>query len=269
MGWAKDTGYVPMTVDEILSSIRVNINGTFLTSYTVENFPGSNHYKFAYALAQEIAKGEVLTSEIFFKVQNYFVSMNSRIARPVVTDPGTLEALLALGYMASIKKMVLLDAGKRSVCVLLDPDDPDFAAKKLAIATKIFECTAGGVILQGDQVETIVISNGQSMDSRFVLPDIQEPLLRLTITISENNQQFIQSPEWVRARLMANIAARYRLGLNFEPEKYFTFEDAPWASEILLEYSLDGGSTWLSAVFDAAYDDLFEIDLANITIIEA
>lgn len=268
MGWAKETGYIPLSVEEILDRIRVNINATFLTSYTTENFPGSNHYKFSYALAQEIARGETLTSEIFFKVQNYFVSTNSRISRPLVTDPGTIEELEKMGYVSSVKPMILGDAGKRSICVLVDPDGPDFAAKKLEIATKILECTSGGVVLQGDQVETIVISNGQAMDSKFWLPVIQEPLLKLTITISENNQEYIQGPEWVRERLLRNITARYRLGLNFEPEKYFTVEDAPWAAAILLEYSLDDGATWSSDVFLAEFDDLFKIKIENITVDE-
>jgi hypothetical protein len=90
----------------------------------------------------------------------------------------------------------------------------------------------------------------------------------LTITLSENNQAVIKSPEEIKAALLVNIAAKYRLGRNFEPQRYFSVVDAPWASDVLLEWS-DDNATWHDEVFDAAFDDLFECDLADITLIEA
>lgn len=67
---------------------------------------------------------------------------------------------------------------------------------------------------------------------------------------------------------MDNINALYGLGKDFEPEKYFTSADAPWASDIYDEYSVDAGANWEDVTYEAEYDELFVIDLANITLIE-
>jgi hypothetical protein len=47
------------------------------------------------------------------------------------------------------------------------------------------------------------------------------------------------------------------------------FLDAPWASEVLVEWSDDDGSTWYDIVYDADYDDLFEINLEDISLVES
>jgi hypothetical protein len=66
--------------------------------------------------------------------------------------------------------------------------------------------------------------------------------------------------------LLANIAEKYRLGRDFEPQRYFTTADAPWTSQVLLEYDTGGG--FVSDIFEADYDDLFEVLLENVTLVE-
>jgi len=147
-------------------------------------------------------------------------------------------------------------------------DNPDYAAEKTEICELISTITVAGCVTQGYESEAVVLSNGQSFDFKFNLPHKIECHLRLTITTSENNQVVIDDPDTIKLNLMNNIAARYRLGRNFEPQRYFSVIDAPWASQVLLEYSIDGGATYVDDVYDANYDDLFDIDLANVTLVE-
>jgi hypothetical protein len=137
-----------------------------------------------------------------------------------------------------------------------------------AICEIIKDSTVAGCVTQGTETEAIVLTNGQSFDFKYFLPNKIDALLRLTLTLSENNQVVIDSPEDVKAALIANIDAKYNLGRNFEPQKYFSVVDAPWCSQVLLEYSLDDGTTWLSAVYDAEFDDLFLYPLLNISVVE-
>ncbi len=397
MGYAQETGYTPSSIDTILTQIMNNINVQFQLDppYTMETFIGTNAYKYFYALAQEAQENEVKTSEIFLKLQNYFDQINARIARPVVTQPGTIELIEKEGFQTSVKPMILADAGTRSICI--DVDDGDHAygevkitsyanlisgtADKVTIGATQFtaqagaatpgaatfqaatsntltatslaaqinahatastvvraraqgaivyltalhggtagnaivltytnndgnvgatvtgsgtledgttnadyedlkedlcllisQCTAGGIITKGTESENIVLSNGQSETFKYYLPNRLPTTLRLTTTLSENNQILIGSPDEVKQKLLANVLARYRLGRNFEPQRYFSVVDAPWAASVLLEYSTNydpdapGDAIWSSAIYDAAFDDLFEVSLENIILVEA
>jgi hypothetical protein len=228
---------------------------------------GTNFYKYFYALIQELQKNEVKTGEIFVKLQDYFNFTNERISRPVVTNPGLVEKFLAEGFVASVKPPADADAGKVFICVDVDDSADDYAQTKLQIAEIIEKSVVAGVVSQGLEVETIVLSNGQSFDFKYDLPTRVETWLRLTLTVSENNQFVIQNPDWVKARLLENISERYRLGLNFEPQKYFSVIDAPWAGEITLEYSFDD-DVYNEGIYVTDYDELLYFPLGNVTIVE-
>lgn len=387
MAFSQENGYLPVTIATIMEGIRTNINIQFGTSYTAETFVGTNHYKVFYALAQRVQAGEVKTSEIFLKLQQYIAITNERISRPVNTNPGLIEKFLSLGYTAAVKPMIDADAGKIHICVDADEgeraagdvtitayanlisgtadvvavagvnftaqagaatpgtgtfqastsnnatatslaaqinahatagalvkavasaakviitakhggtagnaialaytnndanvgatvsgatltggtDPADYAAEKLAICTLISQSTVAGAVTQGTESQAIVLSNGQSFDFKFNLPDRKSTKLKLTITTSENNEVVIKTPDEIKVALLTNINARYRLGRNFEPQRYFSVIDAPWASQVVLEYSLDEGVTWATAVYDATYLELFDIGLDDITLVE-
>lgn len=277
MGYANETGYTPQTIEAILEAFRTNINSQFGTAYTAESFLGTNHYKYFYAAAQLYQENEIKTSEIFAKLQQYFAILNARISRPVNTPPGIIEKMAAEGYVASVKPMIDADAGKVHICVDVDDTDPDYEDTKEALCTLISQITVLGAVTQGTESEAIVLTNGQSFDFKYNLPNRIPVGLRLTITLSENNQSVVGNPDETKLKLVANVAARYALGKNFEPEKYFNIpDDAPWAESILLEWTddvtdgeIDPGASWNSTVYDAAYDDLFEVDLARVVLVEA
>jgi len=267
MSYSNENGYTPATVVEILTAIMTEINVQFGTSYTYETFVGTGFYKYFYALAQRVQTNEIKTSEIFLSLQNYFDFTNETILNPKVTPEGLVQAFAAAGYTISVKPPADADAGKSYLCVDVDNAAPAYATTKLAICNLIKDYTVAGVVTQGSESETIVLTNGQSFDFKYALPDRIEIFLRLTTTLSRNNQSVIDNPEDVKAALIANIAAEYRLGKDFEPERYFTVADAPWAADILLEYSEDE-MAWLTDPFEADFDELFTISLENITLIE-
>lgn len=269
MPFSQDEGYVPVEIADILDAIRGYVNTQFGTSYTSESFVGTNFYKYFYALAQRMAENETKTSEIFLKLQEYIDITNERISRPVATNPGIIERLETEGYTASVKPMIEADAGKINICVDVDDSDPDYADTKLDICTIIKDSTAAGCVTQGSESEAIVLSNGQSFDFKYHLPDRKTTLLRLTTVLSENNQLVIGDPDTTKANLLANIAANYRLGKNFEPQRYFGVVDAPWASSVSLEWSINAGADWFTTVYDANFDDLFEIALEDVELVES
>ena len=276
MSFSEENGYTPRSIDGLMYSLRTKINFEFGTNYDVTSFQGTNFYKYFYALAQKMQESEIKTSEIFLKLQQYFVLINDQISRPVNTNLGTVDRFEAEGFKASVKPMILADAGKQNICVDVEKfeDDgstvlPGYAAVKTAICTLISTLNTGGIITQGDESEAVVISNGQSFDFKYHLPTKIPVILRLTLTTSENNQNVIGQPDTTKQSLFDKINSLYKLGLNFEPQRYFTQLDAPWASEILLEYSEDDGSTWESEVKETNFDELLTFGLDDITLVES
>jgi hypothetical protein len=267
MSYAQENGYTPLSFDEIMSSLREGLNTQMGTSYTAESFVGTGWYKFFYSPAQKILEGQTKLSEVFQKLQEYIALTNEAISRPSVSFPGIIDALAGDGWVASVKPPNNTDAGKIFVCVDVDTAGPTYAAQKLAINTLLSKYVAGGIVSQGDQTSAIVITNGQSFDFKFSVPDEIPVLLRLTAVESENNKLAVPDDEDLRQAIFDKVTAKYRLGLNFEPQTYFTETDAPWAASMVLEWSDDDGSNWNDDVYDAAFEDLFTFGLEDIEVV--
>jgi hypothetical protein len=260
MSFSSDQGYTPSTISDLMSLVREGVNEQFDTEYDQETFLGTNFYKYFYALIQRLQANEVKTSEIVLKLQQYFDETNELIARPNTTHPGLFDYFEARGFVVSSKAPIEAEAGELRVCVDTDEAADDYAEKKLEICEILSECVPGGIVTVGTESEDITLSNGQSFEYAFNLPDRLPVLLRLTLVTSQNNQAVILPPEETAALLALNIAARYKLGRAFEPQRYFSIVDAPWAASVLLEYSLNAGADWDSVVYDSEYDELFEFD---------
>lgn len=271
MGFSKDNGYVPIPIDEMMANVMARINTQFNISppYTMDSFVGTNFYKYFYALMQRLQENEVKTSEIVLKMQSYFNITNESLARPNTTIPGMIDYFKTFGFDVTIKPPIEAEAGELRIAVDLDDADDDFEEKSLEFATILKNCQVAGVTTIGTETETITLSNGQSFDFNFNLSERIPIKLRLTLTTSENNEFAIASPQETAQKLYDNVNARYHFGLNFEPQRYFSVDDAPWAAVVLLEYSIDGGSNWLDDVADLDYDQLYTFDLDDISVVEA
>lgn len=267
MSYAQDNGYIPSSFTELMDFVRQGINQQFGTAWTPENFVGTGWYKFYYQLVQKTLENETRTAEIFLKLQEYIRITNQKIQRPSVSFPGLLDSFESKGYRVSVKPPVLADAGKISIAVDVDPLAPDYTAKKAEIAGLIKDFVAAGIVSQGDQVTSVTLSNGQSFDFKFFLPTYIPVLLRLTAEVSENNLLAIPSDEEIRQKIFDTIPQRYRLGWNFEPQRYYTLSDALWAGEVKLEWSTDNGTTWNDDIYDADFDEVFTFDLEDIQVV--
>lgn len=266
MSFAQDNGYTPEDFETLMNFIREGVNEQFQTDYDEETFVGTNFYKFYYQLVQKLLEQGVKASEIFQKLQEYISLTNERIQRPSVSFPGLMEAFQSKGYVASVKPPSEENAGKVSICVDVDDADPDYAEKKLEIATLIKDFVAAGMVTDGTETESIALSNGQSFDFAYHLPDRIPVKLKLVAIKSANTNLTVPSDEDIRQVVFDNINARYRLGLNFEPQRYFTLTDAPWAGEVALFWSDDDGVEFNSTVFEAEFDELFTFGLEDISV---
>lgn len=260
MSFSSENGYLPSSFDQLMSFVRESVNEKFLTSYTVESFVGTNWYKYFYSVVQRLSENEIKMSEIFLRLQEYFETTNEKLQRSLTTAPGIVDFFKSKGYLVSVKPPADADAGKIYICVDVNDSAPDYADTKLALCTLVKQCVGAGIISQGTEVESLTLSNSQSFDFKYNLPDPVPVLLRLTIVQSENNLYPIETTEWIKERLLANIEAKYRLGMNFEPQRYFSIVDAPWAETILLEWSDDDGGTWNDEVFESEYNEVFTFD---------
>lgn len=267
MSYAQDLGYTPVDFNTLMGAIREAINTQFGLSYTEGTFVGTNWYKYFYVLVQKVLENETKTAEIFLKLQEYIATTNLKIQRPSVSLPGIIDSFAAYDYVASVKKNLEADAGTVSICVDVDDADPEYPAWKLEICNLLKDFIAAGMVFIGTEVETITLSNGQDFDFKFSLPDYTPVLLRLTITSSDNQDVVIPDDEAIRQIAFDNVNARYRLGWDFEPQRYFTQVDAPWAATILLEWSDDNGTVWHDEVFEADFDELFTFDLEDIAVL--
>lgn len=274
MSFAQDNGYTPSTFDDLMDAAMEVINTQRGTTFTRETFVGTNWYKFCYVVVQLMIRNEVKTAEIFLKLQEYINTTNLRIQRPSVSLPGVIDSLESRGYVSSVRKPTAETAGEVAVCVEVDDSAEDYAATRLLICNLLKDYYAAGMVFDGTEEETITLSNGQDFDFSYNLPDETPLTLRLTITSSDNLEVVIPSDVEIRQRIYDNIhgstdgsiAKRYRLGWDFEPQRYYTLADAPWAATILLEWSDNDGETWSSDVIEAEFDDLFVIGEEGITV---
>lgn len=268
MSFASETGYIPVSVKDLMNVVRINVNEQFNTSYTEETFLGTNFYKYFYSLVQHLQLNEIKTSEIFARLQEYFNVTNEKVLRPNTTGPGIFDYFQSKGFFVSIKPPTNDDAGKVFICIDVDSTDDNYEETKKELCGYVKDCVVAGVVSQGTEATAITLSNNQSFDFKYSLPNPIPVLLKLTLTLSGNNSFSILGPDEIKELLMANIAARYKLGMDFEPQRYFSIVDAPWASTVLLEWSDDDGENWHSTVYDADFDEIFTYDSNDISIVE-
>lgn len=267
MSYARENGYVPVSFEEAMDFVRLGVNTQFGCSFTTETFLGTGYYKYFYILVQRVLENENKTADIFMKLTQYIATTNLRIQRPSVSLPGLIESFSSRGYVASIKENSILDAGTISIAVQLDSEAEDYEEKKLEVGGLIKDFVAAGLISEGDEEVPITLSNGQEFTFKFSLPTLNPIELRLTLKKSDNTLLTVPSDVVIRETLKANIDSKYRLGWDFEPQRYFTQSDAPWASEILLEYRDVGSEVWYDSVFEATFVDLYTYALEDIEVV--
>jgi hypothetical protein len=261
MSYAQDTGYVPETFESCMEEMRLAINFNLGTSFTQENFQGSNWYKFLYGPVQKLVALGVKASEIFAKLQEYIAESNLKMLLPATTIQGIIDAFQEAGYIIS----TVPGTGQVTIYVDIDHTAPDYPEWKTEICTLLKQYVVGGVHTVGAQSEVLLLSNGQPWTFNFNLATYLDFQVRVTISKSPNRDDDIPTEIQLKQMIFENIYNRYRLGWQFEPQRYLTQADIPWADEILFEWS-DDGIAWHSYVFESDTQYKVRIGIEDITV---
>lgn len=269
MAYTDENGFIPDTVEELMNDFMNGINNKFGTSYTIDTFVGSNFYKYFYVIAQQIIDKEIVFAQAFQKLQDYIRSTNETIAIAKTPLDGLIKVFSDAGYQISIEPMTALNAGTLGVCVDVDSTDPDYADMKTEILTMLKDYTVAGIFFSGAETGNIALTNGQSFEFGYALPtEFNAVELKISIELSQNVNIVPDSESEIKTKLLANLADRYSIGRDFEPNRYFDIlNDAPYASSVLLQWRKTSGDAWSSAVYSATFKEVFRFDTSRITVV--
>lgn len=267
MAFDLENGYQPRTFEQISQSMLDELNIQFSTSYDSTTIIGTEFYRFYYAGIQEVMKSEAFTAQITAKMTDYIRNANQNINLPKSAIDGFVGGLLApeneggLGLVSTIKNITnSAEAGFMFLVVDVDSGASNYATTKQEIIDRMHNWLTAALFYNGTQTGSKTALNGQVFNYKFELPTDVDVLVRATVTASANSSSPVLNENQIREILDDNLLALYRLGLDFEPEKYLEISrDLPFASNILLEYSENSGGTWLSVPRSMAYDEKINI----------
>ena len=268
MPYSNSQGYVPRTATEIMEALRLNMNDVLGTDYTTSEFSGTNFYKVIYPVMQEIMATENNLSIIFSKLVDFIDKTNESINAPAVVRDSIIRKINELGVDCSLKQLDPAEAGNIFLCCDLNPADDNYSYLIDRIGNIMLENISAGTVSNGSVSVNKRLENGQVETFKFELPTKTAILLKLTLQISRNNDQYIPTDSEAKEILLNNLNKYYKLGNDFEPEKYAEINrDFPCCSEVILEYSLDNGTTWTDAVAQLSYDTKYITNAGDITIV--
>lgn len=262
MSYAQENGYIPETFEDVMDQMRIQVNEKFGTTFTESNFVGSNWYKYLYGPVQKLVAIGIKASEIFLKLQEYIDTTNDKVLLPTATIQGLIDAFEREGYIISVGT----GTGTLHIYVDIDHNAPDYSFWKLEICSLIKEYVSAGVQTLGAESEELVLSNGQVFEFSYDLPTYLDYLVRVTVVKSPNHKADIPTQLELKQMIYENIQNRYRLGWQFEPQRYLTITDVPWAESILFEWSDDAGATWSDDVWVSDVEYKVLVSLENITV---
>lgn len=269
MPYNQQNGFTPRSFDDIMAVFMNAVNEVFNLEYDRDSFAGSNFYKFHYAGAQGILTAEATFAEAYAKLCDYLRSMNEKINIPKTPRDGLIAAFEGVGYMVSIEKQTAQNAGTVGLCVLMEDalDSETFQKKKAEILLGLKTYTDAGIFAKGEQRGEVALSNGQNFDFGFDLPLFHEVHLQLTVALSKNTSILPASVEVIKEKLLENLKREYRLGLEFEPGKYFTVSrDAPYAAGVSLLWRKNMEDAWSAEVYRSTYREYFRVNPERITV---
>jgi hypothetical protein len=166
------------------------------------------------------------------------------------------------------KEIPLQNPAINQISVAYPKDQTDFTDEdKRKIAQGLLENMPVGSAYVGSIEKSASTTLGSSIVVRFS-PNVTKNIwLRLYVKTSRNNYGYVQTPEELKKLVLDNITARYKLGLDFEPEKYLTPTDIAWAGYILLEWTMDQPGpvrVWSSNVWLSPFNTLLLVQALDI-----
>ena len=265
MGWNTD-GYTADDFSTIISRYYKAFTDEYGT-VTESRFTGSREYEVFYSSAQVDMQYQAILSETFNKVALWMQDVNFKINAPSTVNSAIRKKFLdAFGFNIGIKPMIEVDRGLAHIAIDYTPT----TALNNQIAKLLeSECIAAGIVTVGDIIVPVSVG-GQSFDYKWVKAIEKAVKFKVTITVSRSATNYLESESEIRERFLANYASLYEIGFDIEPESYYEINrDAKYASDILTQFSLDDGVTWLTIPHESLYSDKFvpELDTQDITIV--
>lgn len=267
MSFSLENGYTPRDFDSIVDEFRQNINIEYDQNLTAEQFKGSGWYKLIYSATQLVATAEGNISELSNKLIDYIRKVDEEIQLPKSSVDGIMTHLKDdLGLISSVKPTEEADRGYLYIAVDVDNESTDYAEKKKMILEKLKEYCTAGLYFDGAESGEVVASNGQPFTFGYDLPTKVNMQVKITVTISDNTTDYILNSQAIEEKFTENFNSMYKLGLDFEPEKYLNIRnDLPFASKIKIEWSINEGSDWSEDVWKSAYNQ--KLNLTDIQVI--
>lgn len=263
MTYTVTNGYSPRSYDTILAECVEIVNQEFGTSYTSQSFTGTNLWKFLYATIQGLMTVENNIAELGVKLQDYIRTQNESLIIPRSSYDGIMQIIKdELGLVSSIKVIdTANEAGQIFLAVDVDAESEDYEDLKAQIFKILHENMGAGLFYNGTETGQVTASNGQVFNYAFDLPSETALKVKIQVRVSENTTLFVETPPQIKNKFLENFAKFYRLGFDFEPQIYLCRDrDLPFASEINVTYSTDGGTKYKIDVLEAMYDEKFTIN---------
>ncbi|MFV0448057.1 MAG: hypothetical protein ACK5MF_06300 [Vibrio sp.] len=268
MKWDSTSGATPEDFDTHIGryySAFINSRDEY-KNIAFNTFVASDEYKVYYAAAQIDMYADTVMAETFLKMSEFIQTANLKIENPTTTPNALIAGLREkFGLRSSVKQMIEADSGKMHVAIDYTPS----AQLNLKIAQYMeSSCVVASTYMVGDIEQDIVLSEGGVETYRWVKATEQEILFRIRIRLSRNSTSIVDTPETVVRLFLENFDSYYWVGMDVEPERYLEINrDAPYASEIITEYTLDGGDTWQTDPYISPYNIKFtpSLNISNVT----
>lgn len=269
MSFSVTNGYSPRSYETILQECVAVVNEEFKTNYTVETFKGTNLWKYLYATIQGLMTVENNIAELGVKLQDYIRTQNEELIIHRSSVDGIMQAIKdELNLVSSLKPASSsADAGEIYLAVDIDKLGADYDIKKQEILTTLHKYLTAGLHYNGTEAGTVTAKNGQPFKYAYELPTEKALKIKIQVKVSENNNLFVETTNSIKEKFLNNFAKIYRLGFDFEPQQYLNISrDLPFASEIIIQYSTNSGSSWAKEVLESDYKTKFTIDDADVEV---
>jgi hypothetical protein len=165
-------------------------------------------------------------------------------------------------------------AGNMRLC--LDISDYNTISKE-DICKILYNYTPYGLAYIGEETYAYNLSNGDKFTYRWRLPIFTNLWLKIDIKIDRNNVDVpIDSVDMVKTKLNNNLNNIYKIGLDFEPDKYLSVDrDLKWAGQIVFNWSKNPNNLpignindWSTGILYCSYRDrmVFNMDNSRTTV---
>lgn len=260
MEWTSESGLKIDTYDEVMRVYLKKLNEQTGKSTTFEYFKSTDEYQILSIAAQEAINQQFGTAQIFDNVINYVFNNALEIGSPSTTISNVIPSIGdEFGFESAMKPMVEAERGLLHLAIDYTPS-PELNMKiaNFLVSNNV----VAGVLTKGDIVQSVSITDKQEFEMRWTAAKPIDIKFKLELTVSNNRRYAIADKDEIKSIFLANYQRFYSMGKDIEPELYFEIErDAPYCSDIVTSWSVDGGTTWNATVLHSAFDSKYLVDL--------